>query len=142
MTDMTEGNADVVREFYRAIAERDGDALARLVQHRFAPEASVTWPDSLPYGGTIAGARKLAKVFAGLASAPTPVGPSGTTLTDLVDGGDRIAAQLEFDWHAPGSGQAVRSGALELWTFADGLVQELRAYYWDTAACVAASSPA
>jgi ketosteroid isomerase-like protein len=139
---MTDTNADVVREFYRAIAERDGEALAQLVQQRFAPEATVVWPDSLPYGGTIAGSRKLAKVFAGLASAPSPAGPSGTTLTDLVDGGDRLAAQLEFEWRAPGSETGVASGALELWTFADGRVQEIRAYYWDTAACLAPTSPA
>ncbi|MFE2998621.1 nuclear transport factor 2 family protein [Nocardia sp. NPDC059246] len=140
MTNTTDGNADVVREFYRAIAERDGDALGELLNTRFTSDTEVIWPESLPYGGVVKGAAKLAKMFGGLLSAPTPVGPAGMTVADLVADGDRIAAQLEFDWYAPGSDRAVPSGALELWTFADGKVRSIRAYYWDTAACLATAA--
>lgn len=131
-------NTDIVREFYQAVAAKDADALEQLIGGHFDTGASVVFPESLPYGGTVAGAAKLARMFAGMAKAPEPAGPAGLDLTGLVGDGDQIAARVEFHWHAPGGASApVPSSALELWTFADGKVREIRAYYWDTAALVA-----
>ncbi|MCG7207407.1 nuclear transport factor 2 family protein [Streptomyces arenae] len=128
----------LVRTFYRALADRDSAALEGLVAKAFSPEVTLVLPDSLPYGGTVTGAGRLARMFGRMASSPVRVGPVGPVVTAIVDGGDRIGAQLEFDWYPPGSPHALSTGALELWTFdGDGLVREIRAYYWDTAACAA-----
>jgi ketosteroid isomerase-like protein len=137
-TTHTEGTASaaIVREFYRAVASKDAAALEQLITGHFDADASVVFPESLPYGGTVRGAAKLARLFARMASAPAPVGAADLVLAGLADGGDRIAAQVEFAWYAPGSRVAVPSSALELWTFAGGRVREIRAYYWDTAALI------
>jgi len=125
----------VVQTFYGAVAAKDATALSEIVKSSFHENASIAWPEGLPYGGRIEGASRLARLFAGMASSPEPVGPEGLEVISIVDGGDQVAAQLEFRWRAPGSTESIPSGALELWTFDQGLVSEIRAYYWDTAAC-------
>jgi ketosteroid isomerase-like protein len=131
-------NAAVVSGFYDAINAKDGDALGALIADHFALDASIVWPASLPYGGTVSGAAKLGRLFTSMLAAPAPIGPDKVSVLGLVDGGDQVAAQLSFDWFAPGSSSSIASGALELWSFADGLVTEIRAYYWDTAELVSA----
>jgi ketosteroid isomerase-like protein len=132
-------NAELVRGFYRAVADRDGDGVAALVGERFAEDATLRLPASLPYGGVVAGRRRLERVFRSAAEATEPVGPTALEVLDVVEGGDRCAVQLRFDWRAPGGGGVVSStGAVELWTFTGGLVTDITAYYADTAACVAA----
>jgi ketosteroid isomerase-like protein len=132
---LTTGPSDVVRAFYDAVVRRDAATLTALLEASFRDDAAMVWPEGLPYGGRVEGARRLAKVFGGMAASPTPVGPERLEVLSLVDGGDQVAAHLTFDWRAPGSDESIPSGALELWTFEDGLVAEIRAYYWDTAAC-------
>jgi ketosteroid isomerase-like protein len=132
-------NAELVRSFYRAVAGRDGVSVVALVGEHFAEDATLRLPESLPYGGVIAGRSRLERVFRSAADATEPVGPAALQVLDIVEGGDRCAAQLRFDWRAPGGGGVVSgTGAVELWTFAGGLVTDITAYYADTAACVAA----
>ncbi len=125
----------VVEAFYDAAKNRDGEALVALVDAAFREDAAVEWPAGLPYGGRVEGAAVLRKVFAGLAAPQAPLGPDGLEVVSVLDGGDQLAVQVTFDWRA--NGDSVSSGALELWTFVDGLVAEIKAYYWDTAACQA-----
>jgi ketosteroid isomerase-like protein len=127
--------ADVVRAFYEAVVRRDGQEIGDLVSRSFHEDAAMIWPDGLLYGGRVEGSRRLVKLLAGMATSPVPVGPEQLEVVSVIDGGDQIAAQLAFDWRAPGSPDTISSGALELWTFDGGLVTEIRAYYWDTAAC-------
>ena len=125
----------VVDTFYDAAARRDGDALVALVETSFHEDAAVEWPASLPYGGRVTGVPVLRKVFAGLATPGATLGPDDLSVLAVIEDGDQVAVQISFDWLANGS--SITSGALELWTFAEGLVTEIRAYYWDTAACLA-----
>ncbi|XVQ15855.1 nuclear transport factor 2 family protein [Spirillospora sp. CA-255316] len=126
--------ASVVRDFYRAMSEGDGVAIRALVRERFADGATLCWPESLPYGGSLSGRTKLERVLGAATDAVEPAGVRNLRLTGLVDGGDRVAAQLEFDWYSAGGVLAVAgTGAVELWTFASGRVTEIKAYYWDTA---------
>ena len=127
--------SEVVATFYAAVAQADAAALTSLIGEAFNENASVIWPEGLPYGGEITGAVRLAKVFGGMATSPVPVGPQGLEVVSIVDGGDQVGAQLSFSWRAPGSEEEIPSGAFELWTFDGGLVTEIKAYYWDTAAC-------
>jgi len=134
----------VVRAFYEAVGKGDADAVRSLVRERFAEDATLTWPESLPYGGTVAGRSRLERVLGGAAAATAPaVGVQNLRLVDVIDGGDRVAAQLEFDWIAPnGAGAVSGTGAVEVWTFTGEQVSSIRAYYWDTAACAALSGSA
>ncbi len=141
--------ASVVRNFYEALSTGDADAVRALVRERFADDATLTWPDSLPYGGTVAGKARLERVLGRAAGSAERVlgtaagsaelvGVQKLRLVDLIDGGDRVAAQLEFDWYAPnGAGSLPGTGAIEVWTFTGDFVHEIKAYYWDTAACAA-----
>jgi ketosteroid isomerase-like protein len=125
----------VVEAFYDAASRRDGEALVELISRSFHESAAVEWPAGLPYGGRVEGASTLRKVFAGLATPEPVLGPENLEVVAVVDGGGQVAAQVAFDWRA--NGATISSGALELWTFDEGLVTEVRAYYWDTAACQA-----
>jgi ketosteroid isomerase-like protein len=116
------------------VARQDADALILLVESSFAADAVVIFPDGLPYGGRIEGARRFARLLAGLASGASSIGPQRLRLDGLIAEGDEVVARLTFDWHASNR-VSTPSGALELWTFAEGKVTELKAYYWDTAAC-------
>lgn len=131
-------NASVVREFYEALSARDAETVRRVVREHFAEDATFTWPPSLPYGGTVVGRAKLERMLGGAAASPALVGAQHLRLNDLIDDGGRIAAQVEFDWYAPNdAGELNDTGAVEIWTFAAGLVSNVKAYYWDTAACSA-----
>lgn len=132
-------NASVVSAFYQAVSAKDAAALETLITAHFDADASIVFPESLPYGGTVRGAARLARMFARMASAPEPAGAADPALAWIAGDGDRIAAQVEFAWYAPGSRTPVASSALELWTFEAGRVREIRAYYWDTAALTAAA---
>ncbi|KAA1421907.1 nuclear transport factor 2 family protein [Nocardioides humilatus] len=125
----------VVETFYEAAKNRDGEALVALIDTSFREDAAVEWPAGLPYGGRVEGAAVLRKVFAGLATPDPSFGPDGLNVLTVVEDGDHVAVQVSFAFRANGS--AIDSGALELWTFTDGLVAEVKAYYWDTAACQA-----
>lgn len=128
--------AEIVSRFFGAIAEHDHDGLGELIDRCFQPGAVAVIPASLPYGGRVETAARLRTMFQRVASGPGPAGPQSIAVRGLVDGGDRVAVQLDFDWRVPGTGHDVASGALELWSFVDGRVSEIRAYYWDTAALV------
>ena len=129
--------AAVVRGFYEAIAAKDVTALNDIASNRFAEDIALVIPASLPYGGTIVGATKLGRMFGAMAAAPTPMGASDITVTEIIDAGDVICAAIEFEWIYPGTSNSLRSGALEVWRFADDRVTEIRAYYTDTAQLLA-----
>lgn len=129
--------AEVVTEFYRAVRDGDPEAIAALVEQHFHEDAAVTWPASLPYGGTLRGRERLRKALAAAASSDGP-GPSNLTVVALAAGPVEVAARLTFQWRATADATPIASGAIEWWSFDDnGSVLEMRAYYADTAALVA-----
>lgn len=126
--------SEIVREFYRAVSDNDAPAISGLVDRHFHEQAAVTWPGSLPYGGTLRGRARLRQALAAAAGGGA-VGPSDLAVVGLVAGAVEVAVELEFDWRAAADAEAVRSGAMEWWSFDDeGLVLGIRAYYADTAA--------
>lgn len=132
---MTSISSEVVKAFYDAVIRRDANEIARIVSDSFNHDAAIVWPEGLPHGGRLDGARRIGKVFAGMAKSEEPVGPEHLEVVTVIDGGDVVAAELRFAWRAPGFTESVPSGAFEKWTFEGGKVAEIRAYYWDTAAC-------
>jgi ketosteroid isomerase-like protein len=129
--------AEVVRAFYDALNNKDAETLVTIVDGSFRPDAVVEWPKGLPMGGRVEGSARLKKIFAAAARSRVPAGPGRLDIVAILAGGDaaeeRVVAQLEFTWFAPGTTRSVPSGALEMWIFRGGLVAEIRAYYWDTA---------
>jgi ketosteroid isomerase-like protein len=126
--------AEIVAEFYGALAAADADAIAAVIDSHFDEDAAVKWPPSLPHGGRVHGRDRLRGVFTGIAKAGGKVGATNLQLVQTIGEGDRVVAWVTFDWRQPGSDDAVPNSALELWTFSCGLVREIRAFYWDTAA--------
>lgn len=127
---------EVVTEFYRAVREQDAAAVSSLVERHFHEQATVTWPESLPYGGTLRGRARLRKALAAAASGHG-IGPSDLTLATLAAGPVEVAVELKFQWRSAIDAEPVASGAVEWWSFDDdGSVLEIRAYYADTVALV------
>lgn len=133
-------HASIVERFYAAVAGRDADALSALVDDHFVADASIEWPASLPYGGRVEGAAVLRKIFTGMAAAEKPVGPTDLRVGGVTADGASVVAELVFTFVPPTGGPSVDSGALERWSFDGEKVRTIRAYYWDTAALVAAST--
>lgn len=132
----------VIEAFYVAVARGDAEALGALVDDHFAGDATIDLPPSLPYGGQFTGAQRLRAMFTGMAGSDARIGPDAFELVSITGDGERVAAELSFDWYPPGKPDGVPSGALELWSFEDDKVSTIRAYYWDTAALAAASGRA
>lgn len=130
-------NAALVERFYAAVAARDGAALTVIVDDHFVEDASIEWPASLPFGGRVEGSRVLRKIFAGMAAAESPVGPTGLRVRGVTADDTSVAAELVFTFVPPAGGAPVPSGAIERWCFDGAKVRTIRAYYWDTAALAA-----
>lgn len=128
-------SAAVVQQFYEAVGKKDVGTIRAVIEEHFAADARLVMPESLPYGGTHAGASRLSRMFAGMAGAPGAGGPGDIALTEVLDDGDKVVARLQFTWTAPGVSTSIPHEALEMWTFADGAVIEIRGFYWDTHAC-------
>lgn len=121
--------AAVMRDFYAAVGASDAVAIGALVEANFAPDCTLSWPESLPYGGSLVGASRIARAL----SRTAPGGPTSLRLVNVIGDGSRIAAEIEFDWSADASAPKVATSAVEVWSFsAGGLVTGIRAYYWDT----------
>lgn len=131
-------NSAVVERFYAAVARRDAEAIGAVLDQHLADDVVFEWPPSLPYGGRVEGADRLRAMFSAMAGSDVKMGPDGLTLTSLTASGDQVAAEVAFVWYPPGKDEAVQSGAFELWTFEGDQVRSVRAFYWDTAALVAA----
>lgn len=137
---LTVAHAAIVERFYAAVGGQDATALATLIDDHFVADASVEWPDSLPYGGRVEGAAVLRKIFMGMAGAKAPVGPTGLRVRGLTVDDASAVAELTFHYVPPTGGTPVESGALERWSFDGDKVRAIRAYYWDTAALAVAST--
>jgi ketosteroid isomerase-like protein len=126
--------AEIVAEFYNALAAADADAIAAVIDTYFDENATIEWPPSLPHGGRVHGRDRLREVFTGIAKMGNKAGATNLQLVRTIGDGDHVVAWVTFDWRQPRSEDAVPNGALEVWTFSAGLAREIRAFYWDTAA--------
>jgi ketosteroid isomerase-like protein len=120
-----------VREFYDLLVQGRGDDVAKFVEAHFAEDATLSRPESLPGGGSLTGARGIGKFMRAAAS-----GVAGLSLQSVHESSStdevNVFAQVVLDL----GGAATE--AIEWWTFAGEKVTSLRAYYWDTAAIIAA----
>lgn len=125
---------DIVSDFYAALAAADADAIASTIDACFADDAAIEWPPSLPHGGRVEGSRRLRALFTGIAKSGGDQGATNLKLIRAIGEDDEVVAWITFDWKGPGEDVGTPNSALELWEFSDGLVRDIRAFYWDTAA--------
>lgn len=131
---VTDTPAEVARAFYAALAAQDTETVGALADRWFHPDAVLELPASLPYGGRVESARRLKRLFVGMAGGTAPAGPVDLRAVSVTGDEHGAAVRLEFGWRAGPDAEPVASGALEQWTFTDGALREIRAFYWDTAA--------
>jgi hypothetical protein len=122
-----------VREFYDLLAQGRGDDVATFVEANFAEDATFSRPESLPGGGSRTGAKGIAKFMRAAAS-----GVAGLSLRSV----HRSPSSNEVSVFAVVAVNlgGVATTAIEWWTFTGEKVTSLRAYYWDTAAILAAAN--
>jgi hypothetical protein len=122
----------LVREFYDLLMGGRGDDVAKFVEANFADDATLSRPESLPGGGSLIGAKGIAKFMRAAAS-----GVAGLNLRSVhqspSSNGVSVFAEVALDL-----GGAATT-AIEWWTFTAEGVTSIRAYYWDTAAILAAA---
>jgi ketosteroid isomerase-like protein len=131
---MPQSPAQIVADFYAALSGGDAASIGATIDAHFADDAAVEWPPSLPHGGRVETSRRLRGLFTGIAKAGNQAGATSLKVLRIIGDGDHVVAWITFDWKNPGSDDAVPNAALEVWSFSDGLVQEIRAFYWDSAA--------
>jgi ketosteroid isomerase-like protein len=124
---------EAVERFYRSLVAHDASAVEQFCAQWFDPEATLDFPESLPYGGQVRGAERIGRLFRGMCRGPGPTGPRGLQLLGVVGSSTRVYAELAFDY-LRSDGALVATGAVELWRIAGGRVVAVEAYYRDTAA--------
>jgi hypothetical protein len=123
----------LVREFYDLLVQGRGDDVFGFVEANFAEDATLSRPESLPGGGSLTGARRIAKFMRAAAS-----GVAGLTLRSVHQSPSSNEINVFAEVALTLGGTATT--AIEWWTFTSAGVTSLRAYYWDTAAILAAAN--
>jgi hypothetical protein len=120
-----------VREFYDLLAQGRGDDVASFVEANFAEDATLSRPKSLPGGGSLSGARGIAKFMRAAAA-----GVADLTVRSVHRSPSSNEVNVFAEVALSLGGTATT--AIEWWTFTPAGVTSLRAYYWDTAAILRA----
>jgi ketosteroid isomerase-like protein len=135
---------EVVERFYDALRSGDEDAIAELVDERFAPGVVARQPESLPFGGSYEGIGAVKGLYATIAAPGSPIDLERLTVADIIesvgesDTLDQVVVVLSLPLRSPPTHDPESHpdplSALEWWTFEDLRVTEIRTFYWDTAA--------
>jgi hypothetical protein len=120
----------VVERYYSLIDASNVEGVDAFVVDTFSADSSVSRPESLRGGGRLAGLERVRR-FSRSAAAHSG-GPGamrvGAVFERLTENGMDLVVELQFRIGD------VWSRALEWWTFEEGLVVSIQAFYWDTAA--------
>ena len=115
---------DVVRELVRRFTAGDHDGALEL----YHPELRVELPYSLPHGGTYRGREGVGPMAAAFAERWE------RTIEDpRLMGCDDVVVQLTTQtWTAKATGRSATVDVVELFSFADGMIIEIRVFQQDT----------
>lgn len=130
----------IVEAFEDALQNRwrSGSGLDAALEY-LHPDVEVIEAPSMPYPGVFRGRdgfRELAARFGEIWEFPP-----GKTFDYMDDGAGRVMVLTLGRAIAKQTGREVEWRLAELFTVRDGLIVEIRPYYWDTAAIVAATTP-
>jgi ketosteroid isomerase-like protein len=122
---MTDSNKDLVRRFLGAAQQGDMATVASLLH----PQAQVIEADSLPFGGVVTGfegfTSLVRRVFTTFAN-------TAVTIDETIAEGDTVVVLATMSGQSKASGEAFSMPIAEIWRVQDGLVTEIRPFYYDT----------
>lgn len=119
-------NLRAVQNIYDAFARGDAETAASF----FSSNIVLHEPESLPYGGTYIGLEEIAGAVGEIAQR---LDLSGLHVEKLIGDSETVVALVRGTWRGD-NGRNVEVRLSEWFTFADGKVVELRAFYWDSGA--------
>jgi len=125
------GTHAVVNRFYDAALSNDLDAISTILH----PDVVVHEAPSLPYGGTHTG---RVNVLALLTTLFSGIDLDTVIRTDVLVNGARAASLLEVPFAFADPAFPQRMPVIETFVVEDGLITEIRPFYFDTAAIAAA----
>lgn len=139
MGDLAERRREAVADVYAAFVSRELEQVGEVFDRTFSPEIVLHEPDQLPYGGAYEGLDTVKEFIGGLVDPQSPVDAAQLVVDDIIasDSTDRVVGYVSFPWHPPGAEGGISMSALELFTFEEMQVVEIRVFLWDTAACIA-----
>ena len=122
---MTARKTDVVKLFLQAAMDRDWDRLGSYCH----PSFRVTESDALPYAGVyrgVDGFRQLARIIFSDSFTDFTVTPEY-----YLEGDDQVLLMAAISGVGKPTGIAFASHVAEIYLFEDGLIREIRPFYWD-----------
>ena len=129
-TSAEELTRSVVEAFYDYSLRADLDGVAKILH----PDVVGPEPASLPYGGIHKGRDEVLKLLAELYSR---VALDDVVIGDILVNSERAAAFLEVPFESGDSAGNQTMLVVETFVVRDGLIAEIRPYYFDTAAFAA-----
>ena len=121
---------DLVARYFAAVHKNEVDLLALI-----AEDAVIAIPASLPYGGEHRGHAGFRQAVAGFAAAWRDV---ETHDLELIGGDTRVVAVSRMTARAATTGAPFETRVAEKFLIRNGLIVEVRPFYFDTAAMLAA----
>lgn len=117
---MSQQNVETVRRLYRAMDERDLDAVEEIMH------TGMEWiPDRRVGEGPVRGREEVIRFFADRAEM---FGEISTEIERLWDSGDRVLAFIRVTGHGEASGAGFDIRVAHLWTFQEGVVVRGQGY--------------
>ena len=116
--------AELVAEMARRFGAGDRDGAVALLH----PDVRIEQPASLPHGGWHHGAEGMAAMGAEFAR------HWDRTITDarVIDGGDEVVQVTTQTWTSTATGRSATVDVVELFTFADDRIVQIRVFQQDT----------
>jgi uncharacterized protein len=120
----------VVQQFYDNSLRADLEGVAKILH----PDVVNHEPASLPYGGTHIGRDAVLQLLAQLYSR---IDLDAVVVGDVLVNSERAAAFLEVPFESGDLASNQKVLVIETFVIHDGLIAEIRPYYYDTAALAA-----
>lgn len=123
-------NEQVVLEMFRAVEERDAEALASI----YAPEVTFEWPPELPYGGEYRGSEVAAMTDSfGSAWFPLQRDEGARQMHPRVLGTPGDDVVVAYRQAGATETCSIEADVIGVYTLAEGRVCRLKMFYFDPA---------
>jgi ketosteroid isomerase-like protein len=122
-------NKQVLQTFLAAFASRDGSTQFALLH----PEVEIRDPESLPYGGTYTGHDGWRALNKGIIATWQDI-DFGASKVIGEESGEDFAVLGSLRGKSRATGKAFSCDVCEHWRVVDGLIVQIRPFYWDTQA--------
>ena len=136
---MSEDNRRKIQKYYDALQVGKPAGVVEAWTAICHPDAVLHEAASLPQGGRYEG---MGRILEGMGRVAKYVAdPRGVIVDHIVVDGDNVVVLLRIPWKAPGREDVVEMAVSEWYRFTDGLITEIRPFFWDTAVAAGRWSP-